>query len=45
MKKLIVIVVTVGPNLTDVHTPNETLYLDSIAPSVEVLVNLMKDIK
>lgn len=37
--------ISVGPNLTDVHTPNETLYLDSIAPSVEVLANLLQDIK
>lgn len=37
--------ISVGPDLTDVHTPNETLYLDSIAPSVEVLANLLKDLK
>ncbi len=37
--------ISVGPDLSDIHTPKETLYLDSIAPSVAVLVKLFKDMK
>lgn len=37
--------ISVGPDLKDVHTPNETLYLESIPPTVAVLANLLKNIK
>jgi len=37
--------ISVGPDLINVHTPNETLYLASIAPSVDVLAKLFEDMK
>ena len=34
--------ISIGPELHDVHSPNETLFLDSIAPTVDLLVAAMK---
>ena len=34
--------ISIGPELHDVHSPNETLFLDSVAPTVELLVAAMK---
>lgn len=36
--------ISVGPYLTDVHTPKETLYLDTIAPATIVLANLLEEL-
>lgn len=34
--------ISIGPELHDVHSPNETLFLDSIAPTMDLLVAAMK---
>ncbi|MGV8905954.1 MAG: beta-Ala-His dipeptidase [Acetobacterium sp.] len=37
--------ISVGPDLSDIHTPNETLVLSSIAPSIKVLAKIFADMK
>lgn len=37
--------ISIGPDLADIHTPNETVYLNSIAPSIEVLIKLFRELK
>lgn len=37
--------ISVGPYLTDVHTPKETLYLETVAPATVVLANLLEAIE
>lgn len=37
--------ISVGPYLTDVHTPKETLYLETVAPATIVLANLLETIQ
>jgi len=37
--------ISVGPDLAAIHTPNETLYLSSIAPSIKVLAKVFEDLK